>query len=461
LKANNNHAIAPRIGFAWDPKGDGKMSVRAGLGQFFQRERVSFISQVHGNPPFALSAGGSRSFDSAPAPGSLTASGAPSYGMDPGNLLPNTWQWNTSVERELFRDTKLELAYVGNRGTHLSRFIDGNPVPVASRLAYAIASSNPNNFRPDTGAGSIPYVNWTAGSNYHALQTLFRTQKKGVDAQFAYTWSKSLADTDINNSGNGSNVATSSDQFNPHIDYGPTTINRKHVFTGNIVYNVPTFSGMNAVARTALGGWELASILSYATGPSLTVFAGSNPTDVNQGISGNGTGQNNDKPNVVAGQSCYASGSSLKHQWLNPAKWTLDNFVIGQQGSSRTGICSGPGLANTDFSVYKNFKVTERFNVQFRLEMYNAFNKVQFRADKLNGGNQLNPSFASGGQGCVRDFAPGAAIDAGNIQDTRGACTGHAINTVAWNPSQLQGGFGQAQQDRGPREIQYALKFVF
>jgi hypothetical protein len=449
LKANNNHTIAPRFGIAWDPKGDGKMSLRAGVGQFYQRERLTFETQLAGNPPFALAAGGSRQFSVAPAPGSLTASGAPSYGQSPSNVLPNTWQWNLTAERELYRDTKLELAYVGNRGTHLARFIDGNPVAPANRLAYAL--NNVNTFRPDVNAGNIPYVNWTAGSNYHALQALFRSQMKGLDAQFAYTFSKSLADTDINNSGSGSSIATSSDQFNPHRDYGPTTINRPHVFTGNIVYTIPTFAGMNAFARSAVGGWELTSILSYASGPSLTVFAGNSPTGAPGGFAGNATGQGNVKPNLVPGQSCRAS-SSLKTQWLNPAKWTVDNYVLGTFGNSPTGVCAGPGLANTDFSVYKNFKVTERLAVQFRLEMYNAFNKVQFRADSLQGGNTANPNFAGTSLACT----------AANNGPGTGPCAGHAVNTVGFNPSGgLQGQFGQLTNDRGPREIQYALKFIF
>jgi hypothetical protein len=272
-----------------------------------------------------------------------------------------------------------------------------------------------------------------------------------LDAQFAYTWSKSLATTDITNSGNQSNTSTQTDPANPHLDYGPTTINRPNIFTSNIVYDLPTLTGKSAPMRTALGGWELAAILSYANGPSESIFglnggaSNGNPSGKNfaapNGIQGTGINTNN-KPNRVL-QDCRAHGGP-KYQWYNPGAFTLDNYVIGTFGNSHVGSCSGPGLANTDFSVYKNFKVTERVNMQFRMEFYNLFNKAQFRADQIN--NQL----ANGATACVN----------GNPDPN---CAGHANNTIAWNFANNGGqqNFGQVTGDRGPREIQYALKINF
>ncbi|OLB21134.1 MAG: hypothetical protein AUH15_09880 [Acidobacteriales bacterium 13_2_20CM_55_8] len=285
LKENDNHAIAPRIGIAWDPKGDGKMAFRAGIGQFFQRERLTQYLLVATNPPYSLSVGGSHPLDVAPAPGSLSASGTPAWSLDPAHQLPNTWQWNLTAERELFRDSKLEVAYVGNRGLHVIRYSDINAVPVSQLLDFAI--NGDNTVRPfgvdnnNCGShplpcghwGTINQAGWEAGSNYHALQTLFRTRVKALDAQFAYTWSKSLADTDITNSGNAGQTGTLLDPFNPRKDYGPTLINRPHTFVANIVYNIPGFTGHNAFTRGVLGGWELASILGYSSGPSITARA--------------------------------------------------------------------------------------------------------------------------------------------------------------------------------------------
>src|SRR6267378_6882433 len=158
LKDQNNHAIAPRFGIAWDPRSDGKMAIRAGVGQFFQRERLNNYLQLAANSPFSLSAGGSRTFDAAPAPGSLTASGSPSYGISTDSNLPNTWQWNLTVERELYKDSKLEVAYVGNRGIHLLQFSDANGVPADQRLNFALNSSN--SVRPAPDFGFITFATW-------------------------------------------------------------------------------------------------------------------------------------------------------------------------------------------------------------------------------------------------------------------------------------------------------------
>jgi hypothetical protein len=172
----------------------------------------------------------------------------------------------------------------------------------------------------------------------------------------------------------------------------------------------------------------------------------------------------------------------VAHQWYNPAAFTLDNYQLGTFGDSGVGSCTGPGIANTDFSLYKNFKVTERIGLQFRMEFYNLFNKTQFRAD------QNNFQLASGAVACNAD---NIGVRSENVKDSNGvvhlnqpyttACFGHSINTAAYTfngfadpqnvnrdpevpntiPGNGQGNFGQITKDRGPREIQYALKITF
>src|SRR5207248_10422177 len=118
--------------------------------------------------------------------------------------------------------------------------------------------------------------------------------------------------------------------------------------------------------RHVFGGWELASILDYASGTPLTVFANSpDITGAPGGLTGTGVGQGETRPNRVFSQPCRAPSGSPKFQWLDPAAWTLDGFQLGRFGTASVGECSGPGIANTDFSVYKNFRVTERVTLQF------------------------------------------------------------------------------------------------
>lgn len=438
LKNNNNHEIAPRLGVAWDVRGDGKTAIRAGVGEFYQRDRISNYLYIATNSPFSVSAGGSRPLSGSVAPGSLTSSASPSWGIDPSTSSPRTWQYNLTVERQLYRDSKLELAYVGNRGDDILSYKDANAVLPQNRVDFALNNKNIDRFA--TSFGEIKYGLWSAHSNYDALQALYRTRVKALDAQFAYTWSKSLANTDITNSGNTSNTTTITDASNQNRDYGPTPINRKHILTSNIVYTLPTLAGRAAPMRLALGGWEAGGILSYGSGPSQTIFGlNGGATNAPGGIQGTGDNENQ-KPNLVL-SDCRAHGVK-KFQWYNPGAFTLDHYVLGTFGDERVGSCTGPGIANTDFSAYKNFKVTERVNVQFRMEFFNLFNKAQFRAD------QLNTQLAQGAVACTA-AAP---------------CAGYATNTVQWNfatPGQGVQQFGQVTGDRGPREIQYALKISF
>jgi hypothetical protein len=457
LKENNNHEIAPRLGIAWDVKGDGKTAIRAGVGEFYQRDRISNYLYIATNSPFSVADHGSRPLSGSIPAGSLTSSASPSWGLDPTDSVPKTWQWNLTVERQLYRDSKLEVAYVGNRGQNILQYMDANAVLPGNRLDFAINNISADRFA--TSFGEIKYGEWTAHSNYNALQALYRTRLKALDAQFAYTWSKSLANTDITNSGNTSNTATVTDVTNPNRDYGPTTINRPNVFVSNIVYTFPVLDGHSAPMRFVLGGWEAGGILTYASGPSQTIFGLNGGANVDaaantdplagpvhptwQAAGGiQGTGDNeNQKPNQLLAD-CREHGGPA-YQWYNPAAFTLDQYKIGTFGNESVGACHGPGIANTDFSAYKNFKVSERVNVQFRMEFFNLFNKAQFRADQLN--NQL----------------AGSAVACVNANPDP-ACAGHAANTVAWNfLGNGQQTFGQANGDRGPREIQYALKIIF
>jgi hypothetical protein len=227
--------------------------------------------------------------------------------------------------------------------------------------------------------------------------------------------------------------------------------------------------------RTAFGGWQTGAILGYGSGPSQTIFGlnggatlgvgGVVACDANAtpprtlalgncspgapgGIQGTGYATNQ-KPNRVL-QDCRSHGG-LKNQWYNPAAFTLDNYQLGSFGNSSVGSCTGPGLANTDFSVFKNFKLTERIGMQFRLEFFNLFNKVQFRAD------QNNFQLASQAVACTGNAALNTTAING-VQD----CSTHALNTVSYDQARDgQGSFGQITKDRGPREIQYALKLTF
>jgi hypothetical protein len=126
-------------------------------------------------------------------------------------------------------------------------------------------------------------------------------------------------------------------------------------------------------------------------------------------------------------------------------------YQLGTFGNASIGECLTPGVANTDFSVYKNFQITERLKMQFRMEFFNLFNTVQFLGNFQDTGN-INAVLSNMVLACT----------AANVTTAGSACFGKPLNTTVWDASNTRNpSFGQATKDKGPREIQYGLKLNF
>ena len=457
LRENDKNALAPRLGIAWDPWGNGKTAIRAGVGQFFQRERVSIALGMVANAPFALSIGGERTLDDNGANTFVISGppgGAPSRAHNPEALLPNAWQWNLTVDQELWKDAVLEVGYVGNRALHQLISFDANQVLPQNRLAAALCGGDGgcvNNLRPARNFGFIAGFERSGSASYHSLQTMFKTRFAGrSQIQAAYTWSHSIGDAALDDSSGGASVNTRTDTYDGRIDYGNTGINRPHIFVLNsVIYidDLTGFKGSGGLTRAVFGGWEFATIYTASSGSSITprVANGSISNLQAGGFAGTGTSQSNVRPNRVAGVPCTIDNGDPT-QIINPAAFTLVGTVLGSPGNASRGSCLGPGINNVDMSFYKNFTpgwlrrpFGEGARVQFRLEMFNAFNHTQFRADSLQNNMFLN----TGGNPVACGNAPCSA-------------TNRVITSFVPN-----GGFGRSGTTRGPREIQYALKLVF
>ncbi len=478
LMNNNNHMIAPRLGIAWDPTGTGKWSVRAGLGQFFNRDRLWPLQIAGNNPPFDPSfnsPGGNGRFLDQPFTTQLpacaptcyaTGLGLPSIGQSTSDQMPNAWQWNLSVQREVFKDAKLEVAYVANRNNHWEQIADVNFVPGANRLAYVqnenstAKAGDPEahgfanggaylaSFRPFgslVGNNSITYYSHSSSSNYQSLQAFYNMRVRShANFQAAYTWSKLLADSQRLDT-----PPPNVDGGNRHASYGPDLLNHPQIFSSSLVYQLPTLQGSNGFVRGALGGWEASTIVSLSSGPSITPLVSIQGLGDPAGV-GNGTATGRERPNRVAGQSCRASGANSK-TYLNPNMFTVSGYQLGAIGTAGIGICSGPPSRNVDFGIDKNFRITERIKMQFRMEFFNLFNHPQYVANDVIGNASIGfnkPVFGN---------ASGAVV----TPDANGVLNG-ATQILSATPAPGSN-YGQAQnvRENGFRQIQYALKVIF
>ncbi|PYR55349.1 MAG: hypothetical protein DMF85_19795 [Acidobacteria bacterium] len=433
--------IAPRIGAAWDVNGDGKSAVRAGLGQFFLRERLSPGLNVGNNPPFIKNVNGLRTLDSNADPCGCfgTTLGAPNSGREQSAKTPNNWQWNVSYQREILKHTTFEVGYVGNKGLDLLRTADINQVlpgdsnhnGVDDRLEYARApGGSPPDLRP-YGFGDHRITMWehSGHSMYHSLQTQVISRWGASQFQASYTLSRNRANVALDNSSGGLSADESRlDRTNPGADEGLANTDRRHVFNAALVLAGPALEDQHGVRAALLGGWEVGTIIQAASGQAVTVYTGGLP-GLNGGPSGTGY-TDNQRPNVVSGVSCLADSSTNPEQILNPAAFTLTGFQLGTIGNEERGGCRGPGLFQTDLAFYKTLRASSKLQVQLRFEIFNVFNRTNFLSQGLNNNMSLASVTLDAAQTKIVSFTPG-------------------------------GTFGQATKTRDARQAQFGLKILF
>lgn len=439
-----NKGFQPRIGVAWDIKGDGKTALRLGFGRFLSRTNViEDVNRMAGNFPWTTAIsdagfpGNATSLSQCNIPGACrtidtigpnlinqvqgVGSNTGFAAVDPSFRPPESVQWNATLSRELFKNTVLEVSYIGNHGYHLwRRGISINDINPSARLALAKAIQNngqgtqaiidANRIFP--GLGPVTIDNSTGTSRYNALQATFtRRFSERLSFQAAYSWAHNIADVPV-----GAFNSATTDPFNNALDRGDSDLDRRQTFVANFTYELPPVQKWGVVADKVLGGWQFNGIFTYLGGSPMIINDGANTA----GLSNPG---NSFRPDLVPGVCIYRCFPNDPLQYINPAAFSLP--AVGTFGNLGAGTIRFPAYKNIDFSMSKNFRFKERYTIQFRAEMFNAFNNKQF-------------VFVDGGL---------------SLQD----------NKTASNFGKSQNGdFGRFNApEKFPREIQFGLKFNF
>ena len=361
-----HHYFMPRVGFAYAPFDDNKTSIRGGFGMYYDRIEGNLIFPSLSNPPFATSAQFQNANLGNITGGSTTvAPFAQINAVDPKLDTPYTMSYSLSVQRELPHGIFAEAAYVGNLGRHLIRQPDINQ-PTFEQLRANLPPGpnlNVNALRPYKGYTAIRMRTSDSTSNYHGMQLYMAKRKGELLMTTSYTWSKVLTDA----SGFNDNPE---DPFNRKYNYGPATFDRRHVFALTYTYNVRMFARTRGFVKAVLDGYEVSGVTRLQSGAYLTATGTANSVFGNR------------RADCISSDPLFENGERGPNNWVR-----RDAFAIApdtRRGTCGVGTIEGPGSQTWDFSLRRNFGLTERFKLRFQADIFNAFNRTNFRDLETN-----------------------------------------------------------------------------
>ncbi len=388
--------FAPRLGMAWDPSGNGRMTIRAAGGIFFDMQEMWYYGGTGSAPPYGSTLVINQPVGGLDDPWRGFAGGNPfpilasrnvgfypgsAYGTLPFDQKPSyASQYNLSIQRQVGADWMVSANYIGTNTVHVWGSDEGNPA-IFNPAGFSGASTLGNRDQrrelrlkdPVNGqyVSTLETANDDGTTNYHGLLlSVERRARAGMTLRANYTWSHCITDQKETQNGLGS----SSDVYPGMRQYhrGSCGGDRRQVFNTSTVYQVPRFA--NSVARTIFGGWQISAIVRVQTGSYFRVSRGTDSVTLT-GSSGS------NRPDQILANP-YAEDRGVQPKlWLNPsafgqARTPGANPYQPTQIWGNSGEYAGPGRITIDTGLSRTFRITEGQSVQFRVEAFNMPNHL-------------------------------------------------------------------------------------
>lgn len=398
--ASSDNAIMPRVGFAWDPAGDGKWAIRSSYGVFYDQFQngPGVASQVPiSSLPWAqfiqYSGPALRNFSNPYIDNTYPSSNTfvpPStvFAMDPTARAPYVQNWNFGIQRSLFGNYLVEARYVGSKGTHLPRNVEANP----AIYGPGATAQNADQRRiyagcPVAGAGAcqlstVGELSNITNSTYEAGQLILsRRFTSGVGFNVSYWYSKSLDYLSSMNMAGASSqpLAGANDlaqnPFDLRAEHGPSLFDARHRFVASGSWLIPVPHGGPAAFRKLVSGWQLNVIASHNSPTPFTVYDSTNVSL--QANSPPISGYPASRPDLIGDPN---SGPHSIGAWINTTAFRrLDPVTqAGHFGNAGRDIARGPASTNVDASVVRTFRFRETTGLECRAESFNIANHANF-----------------------------------------------------------------------------------
>jgi hypothetical protein len=385
LRYSSKTDFAPRAGFAWRPFADGKTVIRGGYGRFIEASLGSLYSASWGIHTSyvsiftnTLSNGQAALTFPYPFPSNLARPGVYDFeqGFDLHFKDPWVHQWNVTLERDLGKGVGVRLSYDGSHGSDLNVQENLNQIP-ANTIGFNAAKAS----APYPVFAKIGIESQGGWSNYDAMTTSVTKRASNLQLQASYTFTRNLSNAQ---SWNPTSFATEAgglvtDRFNLGLDYGNVSFSRRNRVLSTFLYQLPLgkkgmfLKSANTFVDRVVGGWELAGVLLFQSGPFMQVVVpGADPSGTNfENLIGNG------RADMVSGVPLYPAAQTWKN-WINAAAFAVPQNNIGRFGNAPVGNLVGPGTQAVSMSLMKAVNITEAVRFQVGAQVGNLFNHANY-----------------------------------------------------------------------------------